>query len=58
VRDVRARSSAHSLLMSDDLPTFERPAIATSGSPGAGKYCGLAAEMMNFAERGRMTAAP
>jgi hypothetical protein len=46
--------------MSDDLPTLDRPAIATSGNDasGAGKSLGAAAEIMNFAERGRMTAQP
>ena len=42
VFDVRARPERPvSALMSEDLPTFERPAKATSGGPTGGSALGL-----------------
>src|SRR6266436_6535815 len=41
-------------LITLDLPTFERPRNATSGTAGAGKCSTLTAEVMNF-ERTRTT---
>ena len=44
VFDVRARPERPvSALMSEDLPTFERPAKATSGGPTGGRPSGCAA---------------
>src|SRR5687767_2877259 len=45
------------VLSSDDLPTFERPAKATSGGPGGGKPSGETAEMRKVAWRARMAGA-
>ena len=46
VREVRASPSwPTSALMRLDLPTFERPTTAISGSVGGGKSAGLAAEV-------------
>src|SRR5262245_6857720 len=46
VRATRCRSSA---LIRLDLPTFERPTMATSGRPSAGKSAAPAALVMNSA---------
>src|SRR2546423_7267387 len=49
VRDVRARSLPISALIRLDLPTFERPTTAISGSVGGGNSSGFAAEITNRA---------
>jgi hypothetical protein len=46
VRAIRCRSNA---LIRLDLPTFERPTMATSGKPSAGKSAAPAALVMNSA---------
>ena len=55
--EVRARARRPvSALRRDDLPTLERPAKATSGSPASGMPPGSAAEVTNrhsFANRRR-----
>jgi hypothetical protein len=48
VFDVFAILLLTSELMRLDLPTFERPRNATSGSVLAGKRAGSVAEIMNF----------
>ena len=48
VRDVRASAARPvSALMSDDLPTFDRPAKAISGAPIGGKPSERAAAKTN-----------
>ena len=48
VREVRARLRRPvSALMSEDLPTFERPAKAISGAPTGGRPSERAAAKMN-----------
>ena len=48
VREVRARPERPvSALMSEDLPTFERPAKAISGAPTGGRPSERAAAKMN-----------
>lgn len=57
VFDVRASlATPVSRLMSDDLPTFERPANAISASVGAGKPAGWLAEMTNVEDLGLVDA--
>src|SRR5262249_27609023 len=47
---------AHSVLIIDDLPTFERPAKATSGSEGLGHCCSVVAVIKNRASSTRIMA--
>src|SRR5690606_5085629 len=57
VFDVRASFGTPTrVLMSEDLPTLERPAKAISGSVGGGNPDGRAAEMTNVALLGFMGA--
>ena len=48
VEETLASLEPRSLLMSDDLPTLERPRKAISGTDGTGNCSGAKAEIRNF----------